>query len=183
MNKINKDNKYVLYLIEHIDNVKTVWKNIKKLDSFLHYLHNYCDNEFTEIITLVDVLIDKHDQSKFKLDEFNAYRDFFYTKKTKEVQLNFNYAWNYHKNRNPHHWQYWMSYNNTHKNYDVLEMPIQYVLEMLCDWGGMSLKFKDTPSKFYNTNKDEIILHKNTKTNIIKLLPYFDKIIGEINGK
>lgn len=48
---------------------------------------------------------------------------------------------------------------------------------MLCDWTAMSMKFKDTPSIFYNNNKYKMVLSNNTQKLIETFLPLFDRAL------
>lgn len=41
-------------------------------------------------------------------------------------------------------------------------MPGKYVLQMIADWRGMSRKFGGSTKKYYNENKDNMILHSKT---------------------
>ena len=39
----------------------------------------------------------------------------------------------------PHHWQYWVLINDNPEEGEVLiEMPYNYILEMICDWWAFS---------------------------------------------
>jgi hypothetical protein len=96
-----------------------------------------------------------HDWSKFLPDEFFPYAEFFYGyKPTKEdrrrakavlggepwpsaehVKHCFDVAWLKHQHRNPHHWQHWILREDSGA-LKMLEMPMKYRLEMVCDWEG-----------------------------------------------
>ena len=43
-------------------------------------------------------------------------------------------AWQHHKGRNPHHYEYWM--DNFDKGGEATEMPWKYKVEMICDYLG-----------------------------------------------
>ena len=81
-----------------------------------------------------------HDQSKYEKDEYEAYDAYFYGKnKSYEVVQNFNRAWLTHIHRNPHHWQYWILFNDDpDKGEIILDMPNNYIIEMICDWWSFS---------------------------------------------
>ena len=115
----------------------------------------------------------------FSEEEFNGYRQWFYPVKESEKNKSvFDKAWQHHYTNNPHHWEYWT--NNSLEGVPAYEIPIQYVVEMLCDWAAMSLVFGDKPSEFYNNKKETMVIHKDTKRFIDKLLPYFDKIVNAL---
>lgn len=133
--------KYLKYVLEHKKNVfKVAWKGKQ-------YLH---------AIT--------HDLSKFHPKEFIPYAEYFYgdynpnspnkngfisdAYKITEVKLNFDKAWQHHKDNNKHHWDYWYERN--------IPMPVKYIKQMIIDWTAMSLKFSDTPQEFYFKNYNKI---------------------------
>jgi len=101
-----------------------------------------------------------HDMSKFSPLEFIAYSSNFFGKKTGHTQEAFQYAWLHHQHHNKHHWNYWVV---DQAKQEALEMPHKYVLEMICDWTAMSLKFGDTPKEFFESNRHKMILHQNTE--------------------
>ncbi len=163
---------YTEYIKEHVSNVDDVWRvfyQIEKLD----------DETFLEI----NKNILYHDDSKFSSEEFEGYRQYFYTAdreiKDKEAFLR---AWNHHQKSNEHHWEYWVIYKK--EGSVALEIPFIYLIEMLCDWTAMSVKFKNKPSEWFSKNEYAILLHDNTY-NMVKdyLHNTFDKIYEEIIRK
>lgn len=78
----------------------------------------------------------KHDMSKFSPIEF--YESVKYYQGTSspippcKADQGYSEAWQHHKGRNPHHYEYWTD------NYDsgttLIPMPVKYVEEMLADW-------------------------------------------------
>jgi len=93
-----------------------------------------------------------HDWSKFRPCEFFPYVNHFYGKKRKETQerrdrtgyskaddtvedLAFDFAWLLHQKINKHHWQWWLLPEDEGP-VKVLEMPVKYWKEMVCDWLG-----------------------------------------------
>ena len=85
-------------------------------------------------------LISQHDKSKDNPDEYKAYDDYFYGKnRSYEVVMAFKRAWLEHIHRNPHHWQHWVLINDEPEEGEViLEMPYEYIIEMICDWWSFS---------------------------------------------
>lgn len=83
-----------------------------------------------------------HDVSKYGTAEYPAYDAYFYGKeKTAEVKKNFNYAWLHHIHHNPHHWQHWVLINDeADEGMVALDMPHNYIIEMICDWWSFSWK-------------------------------------------
>ena len=80
-----------------------------------------------------------HDASKYTPAEYDAYDKYFYGDKTKKVEENFNIAWLHHIHNNPHHWQHWVLVNDE-DGPRALEIPKEYVIEMICDWWAFSHK-------------------------------------------
>jgi len=144
--KESKDS-YIKYIEEHVENVKKAWKLIEeKCPDILKAFDGM-------IVYRIDELIQKHDQSKYSQEEFDAYRQYFFTadKEIKNEEL-FNKAWEHHKQNNPHHWQIWTVGNFS--DYD----KYAYFIENMCDWIAMGFKFNDTAKVYYERNKHEIKL-------------------------
>lgn len=117
-----------------------------------------------------------HDLSKFLPSEFIPYAKFFYeTDRTKtykqsdENNENFQKGWNRHQKRNKHHWNYWVSVTRNDEIIPV-PMPKKYIKQMVCDWRGMSRKFGDNPKNYYQNNKHKMILHKDTISEVERIL-------------
>jgi len=108
-----------------------------------------------------------HDASKNSFEEYYAYDNYFYgDDRTEEVIKNFNYAWLHHIHNNPHHWQYWILINDDPGEGEIiLEMPIDYAIEMICDWWAFSFAKGDLGEIFdwYDKRKQHIKLHPNTR--------------------
>jgi adenosyl cobinamide kinase/adenosyl cobinamide phosphate guanylyltransferase len=162
-----KQKEYYNYIKEHKNNVKKIWKLVKnKLD-----LSDLLNKEITK-------LINDHDLSKFSEKEFIPYQQNFYPdpneKPNKEI---FEKAWKHHYENNPHHWEFWIQDGHS------LLMPIKFIIEMLCDWSAMGLKFKDLPSEYYEKNKEKIKINEKVKSVLIHYLPVFDEIVKTENNR
>ena len=161
--------KYDEYLRQHINAVRRalVWmlENLE-LPQF--------DEEYKEDARLN---VQYHDGTKRCLDEYEAYDSYFYGDKDEDE---FNYAWLRHIHRNPHHWQHWLLMNDDGKYRDpgkviALEMPEEYVLEMIADWWSFSWRSGNLREVFgwYESHKDKMILHPNTRELV-------ESVLGEI---
>lgn len=126
---------YDSYIKEHKENVAKafVWlcENIPELfkdDDFMRTCEQLC--KF------------RHDESKYGPEEYEAYDDYFYgNNQSHAIAQNFNKAWLHHIHNNPHHWQYWILVNDDPLEGEViLDMPDEYIVEMLCDWLSFSFK-------------------------------------------
>lgn len=141
--------------------------DISKLlpDEFFPYMNFfYRQNKFP------NVLFD--DKKEYKIPLYFGYElyCYTYTAKTKhDVKKDIDLAWLKHIHRNPHHWQFWILYDNGHK--ECLPMPNQYVREMVSDWigAGKAITGKNDVLNWYEKNKDKIILHPDTR----KLTEYY----------
>jgi hypothetical protein len=113
-----------------------------------------------------------HDVSKFLPDEFIPYSNFDfnakrdrtgYYKPTDTGDKEFDFAWLLHQKRNKHHWQWWILPEDN-GGIKILEIPLRYRLEMLCDWKGAG-KAYGTPNtkEWWDKNKDKMTLHPNTR--------------------
>lgn len=103
-----------------------------------------------------------HDMSKFRPSEFFSYAYTFYDKNGRScvaITDRFNIAWKHHQNRNPHHWEYWVS------EHSPLEMPHKYVREMVSDWmgAGRAKTGRWDINEWYEENKDSMVLHLATR--------------------
>lgn len=123
--------KYDLYLEQHKDGVRKAFNWIKEN---LPELVEGRDN--IEWLTCV-----AHDASKTDQDEYEAYDNYFYGNRSFAVVEEFNKAWLRHIHRNPHHWQHWVLINDDPENGEIiLDMPYEYVIEMICDWWSFSFR-------------------------------------------
>jgi hypothetical protein len=76
-----------------------------------------------------------HDLSKFSYIEFSESVKYYTGDKSpidncKDIN-GYSLAWQHHKGRNPHHYEYWM--DNFDKGTIAIRMPYKYTVEMLCD--------------------------------------------------
>jgi len=133
-----------------------------------------------------------HDISKFKLSEFIPYAKYYYNKdgshadvKDKHGELeytkeanNIKVAWLYHSHTNRHHWNYWITIRSDGLIYPNI-IPDKYIKEMVADWIGASKAYNLNIKviDWYNKEKENLILHQDTRTKIEKILQ-----ILEYNG-
>ena len=127
---------YDQYLIQHKANVYKGFEWIK--ENFPQYIP-------TAIVAANDIDLDwqmrlSHDYSKDQPDEYNAYDAYFYGgNRSYFVTQAFNKAWLLHIHSNPHHWQYWVLINDDPSEETIcIEIPFNYILEMICDWWAFS---------------------------------------------
>lgn len=111
-----------------------------------------------------------HDQSKYNKDEYDAYDAYFYGNNRSFTVVNaFRLAWLLHIHRNPHHWQYWVLHNdNPDEGEIVLEMPYNYIIEMICDWWSFSWQKGDLSEIFnwYDEHSSYMKLAPKTRNTV-----------------
>lgn len=111
----------------------------------------------------------EHDASKSNPDEYEAYDAYFYGgNRSYAVVQAFQYAWLLHIHRNPHHWQHWVLINDDPDEGEVLlEMPYNYIIEMICDWWAFSWEKGNLSEIFswYDDHQAYIKLHPKNPGN------------------
>lgn len=160
---------YDNYLTEHRENVA------KDLDWLRH---NLPDTVSSTDLNCTYWPYD-HDLSKDWAEEYDAYDNYFYGRRTKAVKEEFNYAWLHHIHHNPHHWQYWVLVNDDPEEGTIgLRMPYKYVIEMICDWWAFSWAKDNLYEIFewYDKHKAHMVLHKDTRELV-------EEILGKIKAK
>jgi len=125
-----------------------------------------------------------HDWSKFRHDEWFPYANFFHgdgpswtdgwlgwLKDGKDINSEFDVAWLKHQNRNPHHWQYWVIYEDCGV-VKPLPMPDRYRREMLADWrgAGRAINGKDDTKTWYLRKRGNMYLHTETRQWVEQML-------------
>ena len=162
---------YTHYIMQHKDNVKKGYEWLK-------------EKEIIKDSNFLKDLINKHDMSKYTNEEYGAYDDYFYGKKKsdisdetkKKIDEAFDFAWLNHIHHNPHHWQYWLLKEDDNQGFKALEMPYDYVVEMICDWWSFSWKLNKLEEIFnwYDSHKN-IVLNPNTKKLVESILENIKK--------
>lgn len=112
--------------------LKNFWKHITRIIRHKHYVFRWCCKCGMPVRGLL------HDLSKFSPVEFWESVRFF---SDSESPINvskrvngYSEAWQHHKGRNPHHYEYWidaLDYGGK-----PIQMPKKYAYEMICDYLG-----------------------------------------------
>lgn len=123
-----------------------------------------------------------HDSSKNNDDEYLAYDAYFYgNNRSYEVMEEFKRAWLLHIHRNPHHWQHWVLNNDDPNEGEViLDMPYNYIIEMICDWWSFSWQKGDLGEIFnwYDEHSDYIKLSPKTRKTVEDILEQMRNRLG-----
>lgn len=169
---------YDLYLQEHKANVKKGYDWIKE---------NLPDLIPSDMRLILEHQIGfAHDASKTEPDEYGPYDAYFYGgNRSSQVVDDFNMAWLKHIHRNPHHWQYFvLQCDEPDEGEIVLDMPMNYLLEMVCDWWAFSWAKENLYEVFdwYDEHRNHIKLSKNTRKTVEDILNKIRKKLDELNS-
>lgn len=168
--------KYNEYLAEHRHNVLKGYQWIR-------------DNVYPVIPEGYPIDEDKfftHDESKFDEAEYDAYDAYFYGgNRSYKVVKDFEEAWLHHIHHNPHHWQHWVLINDEPgEGMKILEMPYDYVIEMICDWWAFSWAKGNLHEIFswYDEHKEHMKLHPDTRALVESILNLIKIKLEEIEN-
>lgn len=154
---------YDFYLQEHTANVKSAFE----------WLQWNMPQLFTNHRNIDWRNIAEHDISKTNADEYRAYDAYFYGNKSTQVVKDFKKAWLLHIHRNPHHWQHWvLNCDEPNEGEICLDMPYQYIIEMICDWWSFSFATGDLSEIFdwYDEHQDYIKMSSETRETVEDIL-------------
>lgn len=165
---------YYQYLNWHISNVQKAWHDMLKpalADK------GYDPNDMMK----VDICVRDHDMSKYDEDEFIPYCNHFYpTDGFENDEKAFDLAWLRHIHMNPHHHQHWLLHRDSGAIVS-LDMPFEYVCEMLCDWHSFSSKDPEsTAYAWYQKNKSNMKFSSDTKKLVEELLEYLKEPLPQV---
>ena len=147
--KIKKEKEYIHYIDEHKENVI---KAAKELYNCPKLIDLFMDDELSFLFW---ERIHNHDNSKYSKEEFDAYRKYYYPIDEEEKNSSkdeYEKAWIHHYLVNPHHWNFWEGIDGEEAN----QIPNNYLVELICDWHAMSMKFGGTPLQYYEDNYTKI---------------------------
>ena len=164
---------YFRYIEEHVKNVKRAWH--EQLRPKL-----LSDPLYENIIAIVDSNIESHDSSKYTVEEFGPYDAYFYQGADSE-ECNIDEAWLTHQNRNKHHWQYWVLVPDDSGITDTirpLDMPVEHICEMVCDWHSFSATSTSTAYSWYQNRGGSMILSQNTRETVEYLVELLKQPLG-----
>lgn len=185
------ENAYNEYLERHIRNTIKSWTDVllptlQENPNVCEQLEDICEVEVDDgYLKFVGKQISYHDESKYDEDEYIAYRNNFYP--TCEADLNeynqkqYDLAWLRHIHLNKHHPQHWLLQRDSGEC-ERLDMDLEFVLEMLCDWHSFSAIYPDsTAYKWYTDNKDSILISERTAEIVELLIPFMkDKSLYDL---
>lgn len=125
-------------------------KHLKTIKTHRKWVRKWC---FKMGIPLRGLL---HDLSKYSIKELSIAKYYTGTRSPHDNMrdnIGYSTSWYHHRNRNKHHWEYWIdSYNLK----TAVKMPYKYVIEMLCDMCGAGQAYNNEKwqpkevAKYYN---------------------------------
>ena len=146
-------NVYMNYIKNHKENV------IKAYNEYMIPLMNRTPNqELKEAILKAGKNVQYHDLSKYEPVEFEAYRRHFYPTDFEKADPNFvsatkvlyDVAWKHHHENNEHHPEHWGLDKNPPE-----DMPLEFIIEMFCDWIAMDMYYKGSPREWWESEKTQ----------------------------
>ncbi|WP_407450036.1 DUF5662 family protein [Fibrobacter sp.] len=167
---------YDRYLTQHKAGVTKGYEWIK--ENIPELIDENCSGEW-------DICFN-HDASKTDCEEYRAYDAYFYGgNRSYKVVQDFKLAWLHHIHNNPHHWQHWILINDDPKEGEIiLDMPYQFIIEMICDWWSFSwTKGKLTEIfNWYDAHKDYMKLSDKTRKTVEDILVKIKAKLKEKNN-
>lgn len=169
---------YLDYLNKHIGGVIRAWEDVLR-----PALEEADDQMVLDQVDLdkLGLQVYNHDRSKYDSEEFNGYCNHWYPQDGSEVEhtadrtsddASYDYAWSHHQHNNPHHSQYWLIVKDDGE-VQALDIPMNYILEMLCDWHSFSQDpGENTAYDWWMKNRDRFIMSDATIANIDHCIEY-----------
>ena len=168
---VEKEEEYMEYIKDHVNNVHKAFENMYKIKDKFEDMDR---DDISDAIESVKEkgIINIHDESKYSDEEFDAYRRYFYSiddKEKEESEEDFELAWKHHYENNPHHPEYWI------KDGEPVDMKIEYIVEMACDWIAMSYSKGGTALKYLEDHREEKqkVMTENTMNILETILDTF----------
>ena len=113
-----------------LQNIKNAWKLFKIVSIHKYWVFYFCRKCG---ITWRGIV---HDLSKYSPTEFLENLKYYHPDRSPvgvcKSKNGYSGAWQHHKGRNPHHYEYWT--DNYDRGTTAIRMPKEYAIEMLCDW-------------------------------------------------
>jgi hypothetical protein len=122
-----------------------------------------------------------HDLSKYSWVEFSIGAKYYQGYRSPNVaereEKGYSSAWLHHKGRNKHHLEYWMDYSlMDEKPFHGTKMPVNYVVEMVCDRIAANKIYKKEeykngdPLTYFEESIEQHLIHEETKALLTELL-------------
>lgn len=115
-----------------------------------------------------------HDYSKFSRAEWTPYVNRFFAGRAgvedkAADSAEFKAAWRHHYTHNPHHWNFWLAYEDEQR---PMAMPAHFVREMVADWmgAGRAITGSWDMSEWWANASPRMSLHPDTRALVERLV-------------
>lgn len=174
---------YKDYIAEHRQNVRIAFdKLLRDLVAapalLATQLPGISEGDAAEALAQTEKLVLVHDMSKYRDEEFLPYRVHFYPTAAErdliaageiDEEAAFLIAWRRHCVANPHHPVHWANADWSPKD----DMLLPYVLEAICDWEGMAIRFGGDARRWWESecaDRDRAMMTDKTREAFDRLL-------------
>ena len=121
-----------------------------------------------------------HDLSKYSPTEFLTGARYYQGTRSPNTaereDKGYSEAWMHHKGRNRHHYEYWTDMNRQTRNYESVEMPRRYLVEMVMDRRAACMTYQGknytdgSALKYFMSSRERELMHPNTRIQLEHIL-------------
>ena len=121
-----------------------------------------------------------HDLSKYSHTEFwvgaRYYQGTRSPNTAEREAKGYSEAWMHHKGRNKHHYEYWTDMSKQTRNYESVEMPRKYLVEMVMDRRAACMTYQGkaytdgSALKYFMGSRERELMHPNTRMQLEYIL-------------
>ena len=121
-----------------------------------------------------------HDLSKYSPTEFWVGARYFQGNRSPNAaereDKGYSEAWMHHKGRNRHHYEYWTDMNRQTRNYESVEMPRKYLVEMVMDRRAACKVYQgkdyrdDSALAYFDRSREKDLMHPETNRQLRHIL-------------
>ena len=121
-----------------------------------------------------------HDLSKFSPTEFFTGAKYYQGTRSPNAaereDKGYSEAWMHHKGRNRHHYEYWTDMNKATGQYESVEMPRKYLVEMVMDRRAACITYQGaaytdaSALEYLEKSREQRLLHPNTRRQLQYIL-------------
>ena len=121
-----------------------------------------------------------HDLSKYSPTEFwvgaRYYQGTRSPNTAEREAKGYSEAWMHHKGRNKHHYEYWTDMSKQTRNYESVEMPRKYLVEMVMDRRAACMTYQGkaytdgSALKYFMGSRERELMHPNTRMQLEYIL-------------
>ena len=114
-----------------------------------------------------------HDLSKYSPTEFwvgaRYYQGTRSPNTAEREAKGYSEAWMHHKGRNKHHYEYWTDMSKQTRNYESVEMPRKYLVEMVMDRRAACITYQGdaytdaSALKYFMGSRERELMHPQTR--------------------